>query len=156
ASSFAGSLGWGTILPFQYAYVVSTRGWGSLAGVLTGTAFCVGAIVAAPLAGRLTDRYSAHRLAVAFPLIAAVACLVLGASDSAAQFLVAMTIFGAAVTAAAPPAQVLVLESVPAADRRTVFAYQFTAMALGMAVGAFAAGWVIDLDRPDGLWPAFA
>ncbi|MEJ7706951.1 MAG: hypothetical protein WKF82_06470 [Nocardioidaceae bacterium] len=60
-ASFAGNLGWGMILPFQYAYVVDSRGWGSLIGVLTGTAFCIGAVVAAPVAGRLTDRYSAAR-----------------------------------------------------------------------------------------------
>jgi hypothetical protein len=40
-------------------------------------------------------------------------------------------------------------------DRRAVFAYQFTAMALGMAVGAFAAGHVIDLGSPDGMLVAF-
>ncbi|MGI8577936.1 MAG: hypothetical protein ACR2KG_08470 [Nocardioidaceae bacterium] len=27
AASFAGSLGWGTILPYQYAYVVDARQW---------------------------------------------------------------------------------------------------------------------------------
>jgi MFS family permease len=155
SSSFAGSLGWGTILPFQYAYVVDARGWGDLVGVLTGTVFCIGAVVAAPLAGRLTDRYSAVRLAVVFPIVAAVACLGLGLADSPVQFLAAMAVFGAAVTAAAPPAQVLILEAVPARDRRSVFAYQFTAMALGMAVGAFAAGFVIDLDTPGGMLPAF-
>src|SRR5207342_3107265 len=100
-----------------------------------------GAIIAAPVAGRLTDRYSARNLAVAFPLAAAIACLALGASSTAVQFLAAMAVFGAVVTASWPPAQVLVLESVPASARRSVFAYQFTAMALGMAVGAFAAGW---------------
>jgi Na+/melibiose symporter-like transporter len=41
-------------------------------------------------------------------------------------------------------------------DRRRVFAWQFTGQALGMAVGAFVAGFVVDLDRPHGMWPAFA
>lgn len=155
SSAFAGSLGWGMILPFQYAYVVDARGWGGLTGVLTGTVFCVGAVLAAPFAGRLTDRYSAGVLAVVFPLIAAVATVGMGLADSPAAFLAAMAVFGAAVTAAAPPAQVLILEQVPGADRRSVFAYQFTAMALGMAAGAFAAGHVIDLEAPDGMVSAF-
>ena len=156
AAAFTGSLGWGTILPFQYAYVVDARHWGSTAGMLTGTLFCLGAVVAAPLAGRLADRYSAGRVAVAVSLLAAVATLGMGLAGSVLTFLAGMLVFGAAVTAAAPATQVLVLESVPAARRRAVFAYQFTGMALGMAVGAFAAGLVVDLDTPSGMWPAFA
>ncbi len=155
-AAFAGSLGWGTILPFQYAYVVDARGWGPMAGVLTGTLFCLGAIVAAPMAGRLADRYSAAVLAVGFELVAAVSSLALGLAAGPMLFLAAMAAFGAAVTAAQPPTQVLVLECVPPEERRAVFAYQFTAMALGMAVGSFAAGWVVDLTTPAGMWSAFA
>lgn len=156
AAAFAGNLGWGAILPYQYAYVVNARHWGSTAGVLTGTLFCIGAVVAAPFAGRLADRYPVARLAVVFELVAAAACLAMGAASTATTFLAAMLLFGAAVTAAAPATQVLVLESVEPADRRAVFAYQFTAMALGMGVGSFTAGWLIDFGRADGMWPAFA
>ncbi|MEP6667142.1 MAG: MFS transporter [Nocardioidaceae bacterium] len=156
AASFTGSLGWGTILPFQYAYVVETRHWGAAAGVLAGTMFCLGAVVAAPLAGRLADRYSAGRLAVGLQVLSALACLGMGAAASSTSFLAAIFVFGAAVTASAPATQVLVLESVAPEERRAVFAYQFTSLALGMAVGAFAAGLVIDLDATGGMWPAFA
>ena len=155
AASFTGSLGWGSVLPFQYAYVVDTRQWGAATGMLTGTLFCVGAVVAAPVAGRLADRYSAGRLAVLLSLVAGVACLAMGAAAGPAAFLAAMLVFGAAVTAAAPATQVLVLEAVEPDQRRAVFAYQFTSMALGMAVGAFAAGLVVDLDSPSGMWPGF-
>ena len=65
SSSFAASLGWGAILPFQYAYVVDARGWGAFTGMLAGTMFCLGAIVAAPISGRLSDRYSARNLSIA-------------------------------------------------------------------------------------------
>jgi len=155
AAAFAGNLGWGAILPYQYAYVVTARQWGPTTGVLTGTLFCLGAVIAAPFAGRLADRYSAARLAVVFELVAAVAALAMGAAGSALLFLAAILVFGAAVTAASPATQVMVLECVEPAERRAVFAYQFTAMALGMAVGSFAAGWLIDLTTPGGMWPAF-
>src|SRR6476620_8025308 len=145
AAAFAGNLGWGAILPYQYAYVVDARHWGATAGVLTGTLFCVGAVLTAPFAGRLADRYSAARLAVAFELLAAVAAIAMGAAGSALLFLAAIFVFGAAVTAASPATQVMVLECVEPPQRRAVFAYQFTAMALGMAMGAFAAGWLVDL-----------
>ncbi len=156
AASFTGSLGWGTILPFQYAYVVDARHWGPTVGMLTGTLFCLGAVVAAPVAGRFADRYSAGRVAVMVSLLAAAATLGMGLAGTVTTFLAGMLVFGAAVTAAAPATQVLVLESVPADQRRAVFAYQFTGMALGMAVGAFAAGLVVDLETPNGMWPAFA
>lgn len=154
-AAFAGNLGWGAILPYQYAYVVDARHWGPTIGVLTGTLFCIGAVLTAPFAGRLADRYSAGRLAVAFELLAAVAALAMGAAGSAVLFLAAMLVFGAAVTAAAPATQVMVLECVEPVDRRAIFAYQFTSMALGMAVGSFAAGWLVDLTTPGGMWPAF-
>ncbi len=156
AAAFAGNLGWGAILPYQYAYVVDARHWGPTTGVLTGTLFCIGAVIAAPLAGRLADRYSAGRLAVGFELLAAVACLAMGAAGTATLFLAGMLVFGAAVTASQPATQVLVLECVEPQNRRAIFAYQFTAMALGMAVGSFTAGWLIDFSEPNGMWPAFA
>jgi MFS family permease len=155
AAALFGNLGWGAILPFQYAYVVDARHWGAAAGALTGTAFCVGAVLAAPLGGRLTDRYDASTVAVAFELLAAVGCLVMGAAATPVAFLVAMLVFGAAVTAATPASQVLALESVGPAKRRAMFAYQFTAMALGMGLGAFIAGQFVDLSRPDGMAGAF-
>ncbi len=155
AASFTGSLGWGTILPFQYAYVVEARQWGSTAGLLAGTLFCLGAVVAAPFAGRLADRYSAGRLAVGLELLAAASCIGMGVAGSATGFMAAIFVFGAAVTASAPATQVLVLESVAPEDRRSVFAYQFTSLALGMAVGAFGAGLVVDLRTEGGMWPAF-
>jgi hypothetical protein len=155
AASFAGSLGWGTVLPFQYAYVVNARNWGPTAGVLAGTAFCIGAMIAAPLAGRLADRYPAGPLATLFTLAAGAASVGLGLATSPVQFLAAIALFGGALTAVGPATQVLVLESVEPADRRAVFAYQFTALALGMAAGAFAAGLVVHLDRPSGMWPGF-
>ena len=154
-ASFTGSLGWGLILPFQYAYVVDTRGWGSATGVLAGTAFCLGAMVAAPSAGRLADQYPAKRVAVVSLLVAAVASLGLGAASTPLTFLAAIAVFGAAITATAPATQVLVLDCIEPHQRRSVFAYQFTSLALGMAVGAFVGGHTVDLGAPDGMWPAF-
>lgn len=154
-SSFAASVGWGAILPFQYAYVVDARGWGAFTGMLAGTMFCLGAIVAAPVSGRMTDRYSARNLSIAFAAIAAVSAVAMGLAWNPILFMVAVAAFGAAITAAAPATQVLVLDSVEAAQRRTVFAYQFTGQALGIAFGAFIAGHLVDLETTHGMWPAF-
>src|SRR5512139_120365 len=71
ASSIA-MLGWGTVLPYQYAYAANTRGWGALAAALASTLFSVGALVAAPFAGRLSDRFNPVAVAVLAKVLAAV------------------------------------------------------------------------------------
>ena len=155
-ASAVAMLGWGTVLPYQYAYAATTRGWGSLVAAAASSLFSVGALLAAPVGGRLADRMSPVTVAVAAKVVAAAGAASLIWADSPVSFLVGMFVFGLGITAAGPAQSVLVLRWVGGADRRKVFAWQFTGQALGMAVGAFAAGYVVDLDRADGMWPAFA
>lgn len=155
ASSLA-MLGWGSVLPYQYAYVANTRGWGNLAAAAASSLFSVGALLAAPLSGRLADRMSPVTVAVWANSVSAVAVASLIVADTPTAFLAGMLVFGAGLTAAVPAQAVLVLRWVGSSDRRRVFAWQFTGQSLGMAVGALAAGYVVDLDRPNGMWPAFA
>ena len=149
-------LGWGTVLPYQYAYAASTRGWGSLVAAAASSLFSVGALLAAPIGGRLADRRSPVVVAVAAKAVAAAGAASLIWAGSPVAFLAGMFVFGLGITAAAPAQSVLVLRWVGGSDRRRVFAWQFTGQALGMAVGAFAAGYVVNLHRPTGMWPAFA
>ncbi|MBB2987925.1 MFS transporter [Terracoccus luteus] len=154
-ASAIGMLGWGTVLPYQYAYAANTRGWGALAAALASTLFSVGALVAAPIGGRLADRFDPVVVAVTAKVVAAVGVGGLVLADSPAAFFTGMFVFGLGLTAATPAASVLVLRWVRAEDRRKVFAYKFTAEAVGMAVGAFVAGQLVDLSRPDGMTWAF-
>jgi hypothetical protein len=154
ASSIA-MLGWGTVLPYQYAYAANTRGWGALAAALASTLFSVGALVAAPFAGRLSDRYNPVTVAVLAKLVASAGVASLVWADTPGAFLVGMFVFGLGLTASMPAQSVLVLRWVGTADRRKIFAYKFTGEAIGIAVGAFAAGYFVDLGRPDGMTFAF-
>jgi MFS family permease len=154
ASSIA-MLGWGTVLPYQYAYAANTRGWGALAAALASTLFSVGALVAAPFAGRLSDRFNPVTVAVVAKAVAAVGVATLVWADTPAAFLAGMFVFGLGLTASGPAQSVLVLRWVGTADRRKVFAYKFTGEALGIAAGAFAAGYFVDLSRTDGMTWAF-
>ena len=155
-ASAVAMLGWGTVLPYQYAYAANTRGWGALLAAAASSLFSVGALLAAPVGGRLADRVSPVLVAVGAKVIAAAGAASLIWANSPTTFLVGMFVFGLGITAANPAQSVLVLQWVGGHDRRRVFAWQFTGQALGMAVGAFAAGYVVDLDRTDGMWPAFA
>ena len=154
-ASSIGMLGWGTVLPYQYAYAATTRGWGPLAAALASTLFSVGALVAAPFAGRLSDRFNPVRVVVGAKVIATLGVGSLVFADSVTAFLLGMFVFGLGLTASVPAASVLVLRWVSGTDRRRVFAYKFTGEAIGMAIGAFVAGYVIDLGRPDGMTFAF-
>ena len=154
-ASSIGMLGWGTVLPYQYAYAANTRGWGALTAALASTLFSVGALVAAPFAGRLSDRFNPVTVAVLAKLLAAVGVGGLVWATTAPAFLTGMFVFGLGLTAAGPAASVLVLRWTPSDDRRKVFAYKFTGEAIGMAVGAFVAGQFVDLDRADGMVFAF-
>ncbi|MDR2254584.1 MAG: MFS transporter [Arthrobacter sp.] len=150
-ASAIGSLGWGAVLPYQYAYAAETRGWGPLIAAAASSVFSIGALVAAPLAGRLADRFHPVLVVVIPQLFAAASVGSLVFVDSPWVFLLGMLGFGLGLSAAAPAKQVLALRWSSGEARRKVFAYKFTGEALGMAIGSFVAGLLVDLGRPDGL-----
>ncbi len=154
-ASAVSMLGWGTVLPYQYAYAADTRGWGGLAAAIGSSMFSVGALLAAPLAGRLVDRYSPTMVAVVARIVAALAVLSLVVADRPGLFWLALAVFGFGASAAVPAQSVLVLTWLPAADRRKTFGWLLSAQSLGMGVGALAAGFLVDLSQPDGMVPSF-
>ncbi|MHA7985004.1 MFS transporter [Rathayibacter sp. CAU 1779] len=150
-ASAIGSLGWGAVLPYQYAYASDTRGWGALVAAGAASLFSVGALVAAPLAGRLADRFNPVYVVVLSQLLGAAAVGSLAFVGQPGLFLAGMLVFGLGLSAAVPAKQVLALRWSSGSDRRKIFAYKFTGESLGMAAGAFLAGLVVDLNRADGL-----
>ena len=155
-ASTVSMLGWGAILPYQYAYAANTRHWGGLVAAAASSLFSVGALVAAPFGGRLADRFNPARVVVVAQIIAAVASACLIVAGTPVLFLLGMFVFGAGITAAIPVETILVLRWVKSADRRPVFALLSTGSAIGMAIGAFTAGYLVNLKVIDGMWPAFA
>ena len=154
-ASAVAMLGWGTVLPYQYAYAADTRGWGGAVAAVAASLFSVAALVAGPVGGRLADRFSPALVAVVTKLAAALAAGSLVLADTPTTFVVGMAAFGFALASGGPAQSVLLLERSDSADRRTTFAWLAAGQALGMGVGAFAAGYLVDLARPDGLDVAF-
>lgn len=154
-ASSIGMLGWGAVLPYQYAYAAETRAWGALLAAAASSLFSVGALVAAPFGGRLADRHNPVAVAVIAQLVAAAGVGSLVFADSPSIFLAGMLVFGFGLTASVPAKQVLVLRWVENTDRRKTFAYKFTGEALAMAIGAFVAGHLVDLSDRNGLDVAF-
>src|SRR5690606_7057267 len=127
-----GSLGWGAVLPYQFAYAADTRGWGVLVAAAASSLFSIGALVAAPLAGRLADRFDPVAVVVAAQLVGATAVGLLVFVGESVPFLVGMLVFGLGLAAAVPGKQVLALRWSSGDDRRKIFAYKFTGESLGM------------------------
>jgi MFS family permease len=154
-ASTVSMLGWGAILPYQYAYAANTRHWGGLVAAAASSLFSIGALVAAPIGGRLADRFNPARVVVVAQVIAALASAFLIMAGTPMLFLLGMFVFGAGITAAIPVQTILVLRWVDSADRRRVFALLFTGSAVGMAIGSFTAGFLVNLREVNGMWPAF-
>jgi MFS family permease len=155
-ASTVSMLGWGAILPYQYAYAANTRNWGGLVAAAASSLFSIGALGAAPIGGWLADRFDPARVAVVAKVVAAVASAFLIVAGTPVLFLLGMFVFGAGITAAVPVQTLLVLRWVDSPERRRIFALLFTGSAVGMAIGAFTAGFLVDLSVVDGMWPAFA
>lgn len=155
-ASAVAMLGWGTVLPYQYAYAATTRGWGGMIGAAASSLFSVGALLGAPLGGRLADRYSPVLITVIARLVAAAAGFSLIMANDPTSFLVGMAAFGFGLSGGNPAQSVLALRWAPGVgDRRKVFAWIASGQALGMGIGSFVAGFLVQLDRPGGMLPSF-
>ena len=86
-ASAVSMLGWGAILPYQYAYAANTRDWGGLVAAAASSLFSIGALVAAPGGGRLADRFDPARVAVFAKIVAAAATAFLIVAGTPALFL---------------------------------------------------------------------
>lgn len=150
-----GSVGWGAVLPFLYADVAEARGLGPSAAAVTFTAFAVGALSAAPVAGRLADRGQPVVVATVARLAMLVALLGLSWAGGVATLWSAALAYGAAYAVIQPAVSVLVLEITPTRRRRDAFAAQFIGLNLGLALGGLVGGWLVDLSHPTGVRPAY-
>jgi len=153
-ASTVSMLGWGAILPYQYAYAANTRHWGGLVAAAASSLFSVGALVAAPIGGRLADRFNPARVVVLAQIVAALASACLIVAGTPVLFLLGMFFFGAGISAAIPVETILVLRWVRSVDRRRIFALLSTGSAIGMAIGAFAAGYLVKGSIPSELLSA--
>ncbi len=151
-----GAVGWGAVLPFLYADIADARHLGASVAAVTFSAFALGALLAAPLAGRLADRARPVRVATAARLALVLAIAGLMYAGTAAQLWVSAFAYGAALATVQPSISVMILALTPAHRRRDTFAWQFIGQNLGLALGGFVGGYLVNLDSPTGSRPAYA
>lgn len=149
------SAGWGAVLPYVYTDIADARGFGPGTAAITFTALAVGSLLAAPIAGQLADRHDPVVVAALSRFIIAVAVLALGVAASPLLVWLTAAAVGAGVAATQPAVQVILLAWTSENRRRDVFAWQFIAMNLALAVGGFVGGFAIDLSTPGGARPVY-
>ncbi len=142
AGIFLNMLGYGAVLPFEVIYLHDGRGFslgvaGLVIGVLTGTA-----VVAAPLAGPLIDRYGARATSVGGGLALAAGYAGLAFAHAPPQAFAAAALAGAG-NGALNPSQSALLATLAAADRRhRATAVSRAAGNAGIGIGGALGGFV--------------
>lgn len=147
--------GWGAVFPFLYADISNARGLGGAVATATFTAFALGSVLAAPLAGSLADRSDPVAVATRARVGIALATIALAFATSPLTIWLAAAAFGAALAFAQPAIQLILLARTPADRRRDVFAWQFISSNLGAAIGAAVGGLLVDLSSQAGMRPVY-
>jgi len=93
---------------------------------------------------------------VASQVLAAVGVGSLLVADEPLWFCVGTLVFGMGMTASSPGKSVLVLHWSGLDDHRKVFAYRYAAEQVGLALGAFASGYFVDLSVRSGMHVSYA
>lgn len=147
--------GWGAVFPFLYADISTARGLGG--GVATGTftAFALGSVIAAPIAGWSADRSNPTVVAALSRVALAVSTVLIAVASRPLTIWLAAASFGAALAMAQPAMQLILLARTPADRRRDVFAWQFIAVNLGAAAGAALGGTLVDLSSQAAMRPVY-
>jgi MFS family permease len=130
------------VLPFLALYVTNDLGYPATMAGLVFVVYGVGAMLAAPLAGRLTDRFGSRRVMQMSLLTSGLILLALPAARSPGAL--SATVFAWAVTAESlrPASMAVVGELVSPAQRKPAFALVRLAINLGMSLGPALGGFL--------------
>jgi predicted MFS family arabinose efflux permease len=155
AATFVGMVGYGAVVPYLYADIAHTRGLGAGVAATVYVLFSAGALLAAPLGGRLADRYNPGTVASIARLLAALSMAGLAVAANAP--LVWMTALACGIAdAVAQPTSAVILLHWTKERRREAFAWRFTVSNLGLAAGGFLGGRLADLSSTSAMLPVFA
>ncbi|GAA0973891.1 MFS transporter [Acrocarpospora macrocephala] len=139
---FLNYVGYGAVLPFEVIYLHDGRGFslgvaGLVVGLITGVA-----VVTAPLAGPLIDRFGARAVAAGAGVVLAAGYTGLAFVYSPAQAFVAAAIAGAGNGALNPSQSTLVATLAPAQLRHRANAVSRVAANVGVGIGGGVGGLV--------------
>jgi MFS family permease len=139
---FLNTFGWGAVLPFEVIYLHDGRGFSlSLAGLVVGT-LTGAAVVTAPLAGPLIDRFGARTIAAGAGLALAAGYAGLGFAQTPEAALAAAALAGGGNGALAPSQSTLLAALAPSELRHRATAVSRVCTNVGFGLGGAAGGFV--------------
>ena len=139
---FLNYVGYGAVLPFEIIYLHDGRGFSlGVAGLVVGSSTGV-AVVTAPFAGQLIDRFGARAVATGAGVALAAGYIGLAFARSPALAFVAATIAGAGNGALNPSQSTLVATLVPPELRHRATAVSRVAANVGAGIGGGVGGLV--------------
>src|SRR5215472_10702183 len=139
---FLNMLGYGAVLPFEVIYLHNGRGFSlSIAGLVVG-AITGGAVVTAPLAGPLIDRFGARAITTGAGVALAAGYAGLAFAHSPAQAFAAAACAGAGNGALNPSQATLLTALAPAEVRHRATAVSRVATNAGIGIGGALGGMV--------------
>jgi len=155
AGMFTGWLAGGFVMAFLIIYLHFVRGVSlGTAGIALALVAAGGALVS-PLVGSLTDRFGARRLLTVMLAVGAAGAVSLAAVRTPWQAMLATFIYGIGLASLSGPEYTLLATVVPRAKRSAAFALQYSAVTLGISIGALLGGLAVDIERPQTFELAF-
>ena len=131
------------VLPFLALYMNKTLGYSLEEAGMAVTVYGAGAFFSAPFAGRISDRFGAHRIMVVSLFLSGVMLLVLMLAPSYPFILVVTLIWSVISEAFRPASLVMITELVSPAQRKMAFSVNRLAINLGMSIGPALGGVLI-------------
>ena len=142
------ALGSGMSMPFMLVYLHQVRGIDMATAGLALSTIALASFVGNPLGGTLTDRFSARTALLNGLMFSAAGAATLGWVTGAPIAFLAAALLGLGNSIAWPAFDALLATVVEPEQRSAAFALRHATLNAGIAVGAVAAGLIVDVARP--------
>jgi MFS family permease len=134
------------ILPFLVLYLTRVRGVPTARAGLVLAAYGIGALVVAPIAGRLADRIGAERVMELSLVLGGLLAIALPYVGGFWPFCAAVLLWAMVAESFRPANLAAASGAVGPEDRRAAFSLLRLAVNLGMSVGPAAAGFLVEIS----------